>query len=278
MCEVLGVSRSGFYAWRNRSPSKRARKDQQLTERIRHYHKRSDGTYGAPRILADLREEGYRIGRKRVARLMRQAGLRGVTRRKAPQTTTPGEPAHHIPDLVDRDFTADQPNQLWVADITYVPTGSGWLYLAVVLDAYSRRIVGWAMGSTLETQLILWALSMAVTQREASGVIHHSDHGSQYTSLAFGIRCEEAAVRPSMGTVGDCYDNALCESFFASLECELIDRYQFTTHRDARQAIFQYIEGWYNPTRRHSGLGQISPVDFEQKYHNSTNQYEQSSM
>ena len=166
-------------------------------------------------------------------------------------------------DLVDRNFRAAAPDRLWVADITYVPTWAGFLYLAVVLDAFSRRIVGWSMGLDLKTQIVLDALNMALTQRRPTGVIHHSDQGSQYTSVAFGLRCKEAGVRPSMGSVGDAYDNAMCESFFATLECELLDRRKFRTKAEAKMAVFQFIEGWYNPGRRHSALGYLSPINYE---------------
>ena len=170
-------------------------------------------------------------------------------------------------DLVDRNFYADEPNQLWVADITYVPTWAGFLYLAVVLDAFSRRIVGWAMGHNLKAQLVLDAMNMALSQRHPNNVIHHSDQGSQYTSVAFGLRCKEAGIRPSMGSVGDAYDNAMCESFFAALECELLDRRKFQTKAEARTAIFQFIEAWYSPGRRHSAIGYKSPINFERNAH-----------
>jgi putative transposase len=263
MCRVLRVSPSGFYAWRQRTPSKRTQRDAALTTQIRQFHARSDGTYGAPRIHEDLRAAGERVSRKRVARLMREVQLVGVSRRKGVRTTRRARDGHAAPDLVQRDFTATAPNQLWVADITYVPTWTGFLFLAIVLDAWSRRIVGWAMASHLKTSLVLDALNMALTQRRPRGVIHHSDHGCQYTALAFGQRCREMGVRPSMGTVGDAYDNALAESFFATLECELIDRRSLHSQTEARLAIFQYIEGWYNPCRRHSALGQRSPMDHE---------------
>ena len=263
MCRLLEVSTSGYYAWCARPPSARARADAVLTERIREFHTQSRGTYGAPRIHADLKDDGWRLGRKRVARLMRDAGLFGVSRRKWITTTQRRADARPAPDLVKRDFTADEPNQLYVADITYVPTWAGFLYLAVVLDVFSRRVVGWAMANHLRTQLVLDALNMALWQRRPDDVIHHSDQGCQYTSIAFGQRCKRAAVRPSMGSVGDCFDNAMCESFFATLECELIDRTTFRTHAEARLAIFEFIEGWYNPRRRHSALGYLSPVDYE---------------
>ena len=168
-----------------------------------------------------------------------------------------------MPDLVERDFTADAPDRLWVADITHIPTWAGFLYLAVVLDAFSRRVVGWSMANHLRTQLVLDALDMALWQRRPDGVIHHSDQGSQYTSLAFGKRCRDAGVRPSTGSVGDCYDNAMCESFFATLECELLERRRFRSHAEARMAVFEFIEGWYNPRRRHSAIGYLSPVNYE---------------
>ena len=264
-CRVLGVSPSGYYAWLDRAPSKRRVIDEALLERIRAIHHTSRGTYGAPRIHAELVEQGWRIGRKRVARLMREAGLSGVSRRKGITTTKRRRDARPAPDLVERNFTADEPDQLYVADITSVPTWAGFLFLAVVLDACTRRVVGWAMANHLRTELVLDALNMALHQRRPEEVIHHSDQGTQYTSIAFGQRCRQAGVRPSMGSVGDCYDNAMCESFFATLECELIDRNTFRNHAQARLAIFEFIEGWYNPHRRHSALGYVSPAIYEQQ-------------
>ena len=267
MCEVLRVSRSGFYAWLDRPPSQRDEQDAEIADAIRASHVASDGSYGAVRIHEDLKADGFCVGKKRVARLMRKQGIVGVTRRRSQITTTrrAGDPKG--PDLVQREFVAERPDALWVADITYVPTGSGFLYLAVVLDVFSRRIVGWAMAGHLRTDLVLAALDMAVAQRKPDGVVHHSDHGCQYTSLAFGARCRAAGVRPSLGSIGDCFDNAMCESFFATLECELIDRRRWATKAEARMALFHFIEGWYNPRRRHSGLGYDSPVTHERKYH-----------
>jgi putative transposase len=267
MARVLGVSKAGFYAWRRRPPSARARTDAALLKRIRTVHASSRETYGAPRVHAELRAGGERHGRKRIARLMRDAGLVGASRRRhGPITTRRDKDARPAPDLVDRNFAADSPNQLWVADITFVPTAAGFLYLAVVLDAWSRRIVGWSMANHLRTELVLDALQMAIGQRRPAGqVIHHSDQGSQYTSLAFGNRCREASVRPSMGSVGDAYDNAMCESFFATLECELLDRRRFASQVEARIACFSFIEGWYNPVRLHSALGYRSPIRYEQE-------------
>jgi putative transposase len=267
MCRLLRVSRSGYYAWRARAPSPRTLSDRALTARIRVIHERSRGTYGAPRIHAELDAEGERVGVKRVARLMRAAGLAGVSRRKGIRTTVRDKRARPAPDLVDRNFSAEAPNRLWVADITYIPTWSDFLYLAVVVDAFSRRVVGWAMATHLRTELVLEALDMALKQRHPEQVIHHSDQGSQYTAIAFGQRCRAMGVRPSMGSVGDCFDNALCESFFATLECELIDRCHFRTPAEARIATFEFIEGWYNPHRRHSALEYHSPISYERRFY-----------
>ncbi len=264
MCRLLGLSTSGYYAWVKRSPSRRTREDAALLAEIRMAHVTSHGTYGAQRIRIDLAEKGFRVGRKRVARLMAAAGIVGVSRRKFVKTTIKGG-GRPAPDLVDRNFTADKPDLLWVADITYVPTTAGFLYLAVVLDACSRRIVGWSMATTLATSLVLDAFEMALTTRRPNGVIHHSDQGSQYTSLAFGRRCREAGVRPSMGSVGDAYDNAMCESFFATLECELLARRRFKTQAEARLALFEFIEGFYNRRRRHSSIDYLSPLDYERR-------------
>ena len=266
MCRVLGVSTSGYYAWRNRNPSRRAQENATLLEQILILHAWSRQTFGAPRIHTKLVEEGIQVGHNRVARLMRRAGIQGVTRRKRRATTRRNPEAQPADDLVDRKFTRTAPNQLWVADITYIPTGGGVLYLAVVVDAFSRRVVGWAMAARMKTQLVLDALEMAIRQRRPNGVIHHSDHGSQYTSIEFGRRCREAGIRPSMGSVGDCFDNALCESFFATLECELIDRHGFVTRAEAQRAVFDFIEGWYNLHRLHSSLGYDTPARYEKRY------------
>lgn len=196
---------------------------------------------------------------------MREAGLVEASHRRGGPVTTRRDPeARLAPDLVDRDFATEAPNRLWAADITYVPTAAGFLYLAIVLDAFSRRVVGWAMANHLRSELVLDALEMAVTQSKPRDVIHHSDQGSQYTSLAFGHRCREAGVRPSMGSVGDAYDNAMAESFFSTLECERLARRRFRSQAEARLAIFSYIEAFYNPLRRHSALGYCSPIVYEQ--------------
>lgn len=268
MCRLLDVSPSGYYAWVKRRPSRRARTDAGLMAEIRAAHEGSYGTYGAPRVHAELAAKGIHAGRKRIARLMSQSGLAGVSRRKF-FITTVRDGGRQAPDLVERNFAAERPDQLWVADITYIPTWAGFLYLAVVLDAFSRRIVGWSMGTTLATKLVLDAFNMALLVRRPNGVIHHSDQGSQYTSIAFGHRCREAGVRPSMGSVGDAYDNAMCESFFATLECELLDRHKFKTQAEARMAVFHFIEGFYNPRRRHSSLGYLSPIDYERRHQDS---------
>lgn len=264
LCRVLGVSASGYYAWRKRGQSAHAQKDVVLTARITAIHERSRATYGAPRVHAELAALGLACGRKRVARLMRVASLVGCHRRRSVITTRREPAAPVAPDRVDRQFVATTPNVLWSADITYVPTWEGFLYLAVVLDVFSRRIVGWAMADHLRTELVIAALEMALwNRRPEPGVIHHSDHGCQYTSVAFGQRCLDARILPSMGSVGDCYDNAITESFFATLQCELLDRHVFRTQAEARTAIFAFVEGFYNTQRRHSALGYRSPAEFE---------------
>jgi putative transposase len=266
MARLLGVSRAGYYAWLDRPPSAHAEADMALLRRIRTVHATSRQTYGAPRVHAELQAARERHGRKRIARLMRQAGLVGAShRRGGPITTRRDETSRPAPDLLDQNFTAEGPNQLRVADITFIPTAVGFLYLAVVLDVWSRKVVGWATAGHLRTELVLDALEMAVGQRRPRDVIHHSDQGSQYTSLAFGKRCREAGIRPSMGSVGDAYDNALCESFFATLECELLVRRRFASQAEARIAVFSYVDGWYNPTRLHSALGYRSPMIYEEE-------------
>ncbi len=232
-----------------------------LLARMRAIHEFSRHTYGRPRMYAELRDEGWRVNHKHLA----LEGLKGASRRKKWRTTTRAKDARPAPDLVERDFAVDRPDKLWVADITYVPTWSGFLYLAVVVDACSRRVVGWSMETHLKTELVLQALNMALWQRKPESVIHHSDRGTQYTSIAFGLRCKEAGVRPSMGSVGDAYDNALCESFFATLECELLERRRFRNQAEAKMAVFGFIEAWYNPHRRHSALGHLSPLNYERR-------------
>ena len=266
MCRLLGVSASGYYAWFDRAPCARAQADAQLLARIKDIHKRSRHTYGMPRVHAELTEQGVHVGGKRVARLMRTAGLQGVSRRKWVCTTVRDRDTRPAPDLVQRHFGAQAPDALWVADITYIATWAGFLYLAVVLDAFSRRVVGWAMENHLRSELVLQALEMAYGQRRPGDVVHHSDQGTQYTSIAFGMRCQQMGVRPSMGSVGDCFDNAMAESFFATLECELLDRRRFKSQAEAEIAVFDFIEGWYNVSRRHSSLGYLSPVQYEKQH------------
>lgn len=218
-----------------------------------------------PRLAADLRDDGICPSDKRLARLMRERRIEGACRRKGFRTTLRDKDARPAPDLVERKFGADAPNKLWVADITYVPTYAGFLFLAIVLDVFTRRVVGWAMATHMRAELVVDAMNMAIHQRRPKAVIHHSDQGSQYTSIAFSKRCEQAGVRPSMGSVGDCYDNAMCESFNAILECELLNRHRFKTQREAGLAVFEFIEAWYNPRRRHTSIGMLSPNDFEHK-------------
>jgi len=268
MARVLAVSKSGLYARRRRPKSLRAMEDEVLADMITRIHADSRKTYGAPRVQAELRlAMDIRCSRRRVARIMRQEGLRGVSRRAAhPITTIRDDSATPAPDLVQRDFHATAPNRLWVADITYVPTLEGFLYLACVLDVCTRRCVGWAMRDTLASEIVTAALDMAILRtRPGPGLVHHSDHGCQYTSTVFGQRCQEAGIVPSMGTVGDCFDNAMAESLFATLECELIDREIFVTRDAARTKIFDYLETWYNPRRRHSALDYLAPMEYERR-------------
>jgi putative transposase len=265
MCRVLGVSRSGYHAWVGRPPSSRAVEDARLTARIRELHKLRREVYGSPRIWADLvLDDGERIGRKRVERLMRQAGLSGLITKKWKTTTIRVPGVRVADDLLDRDFTADGPNQKWVADITYLRTWEGWLYLVAVQDLYSRRIVGWSMANHMRTELVTDALAMALAHRRPDpGLIHHSDQGSQFVSLAFGQQARAAGIAQSMGSTGDCYDNAVAESFFATLKKELIHRRSWPTKAELRTEVFDYIETFYNRERRHSTLGQLSPVTYE---------------
>lgn len=267
MCRLLGVSRSGYYVWRDRPPSKRDQADAELVERIKAIHEKSHGTYGAPRVHAELRlGEGIRCGRKRVARLMRKAGLQGCCRgRRGRATTQRVQRMPFAPDLVERNFTPEAPDRLWVADITYLGSWEGWMYLAFVVDAYSRRVVGWSMSNSLRAEIVIDALNMALWRREPeAGLIHHSDHGSQYTSVEFGGRLKEAGLLPSMGSISDAYDNALAESFIASLKTELLYRRSWPTKESVRVAVFEYIETFYNSRRRHSALGYLNPMEYEE--------------
>jgi putative transposase len=268
LCRTLGVTRGGYYAWRRRPPSARALADRQLSEQIGRIHDQTLGIYGAPRIHAELRlGHGICVGRKRVARLMRERGIFGAGRRGGPRTTTRDSVRPSAPDLVDRSFVRAEPNRLWVCDIKYVQTGQGFLFLAAVQDVFSRRIVGWSMRDDLRAELVLDALGMAVAQRgRGAGVVAHSDHGSQYTSLAYGTYAKTSGIDLSMGSIGDPWDNALAETFFASLEKELLRRERFATREAARMRLFWYIECFYNTRRRHSGLGYLSPADYEKQH------------
>jgi putative transposase len=265
MCRVLGVSRSGFHAWENRAPSRRRREDELLVERIRAIHDQNRKVYGSPRIHAELRlADGVRVGRKRVERLMRQAGLSGLVARKRGRTTIRVPGVRVCEDLVDRAFLAAAPNRLWVADITYLRTWEGWLYLVAVQDVFSRRIVGWSIADHMRTELVTDALQMALAQRRpAPGLIWHTDQGSQFVSLAFGQKARAAGIAQSMGSKGDCFDNAVAESFFATLKKELIHGRSWPSKAELRTEVFEYIEIFFNRRRRHSTLGFLSPAQFE---------------
>lgn len=265
LCRVLKVSRSGYYDWKDRPSSRRDRENVALTEQIREVHERSRGIYGYPRVHAELRALGVRCSRKRVAQLMRKAGIKGCQRARKKRTTRRDPHATPAADLLKRNFTAEAPDRVWTADITYVHTQEGFLYLAFILDVYSRKVVGWSMASHLRTELVVDALEMALWRRSPdAGLIHHTDRGAQYTALSFGKKLEEAGIVPSMGQVGSALDNAISESFVASLKSELLHRHRFVGREAARMATFDYIEGFYNRVRRHSSLGYLSPADYEQ--------------
>ena len=265
LCRLLGVSRSGYYAWRRRPPSERARFDAVLSEKIETIHRNSRATYGAPRVHAELRAIGIRCSRKRVARLMRRAKLRGCLRGRRMRTTHRVALQQAAADLVERNFASEEPDRLWVADITYVRSKEGFVYLAFILDACSRKVVGWSMATHLRTEIVVDALQMAIARRKPSpGLVHHSDRGVQYTSLFFGKRLEDEGLLPSMGRVGSAYDNALAEAFVATLKTELLYRSSWPTREVVKTAIFEYIEGFYNTRRRHSALGHLSTAEFEE--------------
>jgi putative transposase len=267
MCRLLAVSRSGFHAWQRRAPSQHALDDAWLSERIRAIHGRSRGTYGSPRVHAELRRQGLHVGRKRVERLMRAAGLSGSHRLRKRPTTLRLQGVRVADDLVERSFVAERPDQLWLSDIKEIPTWQGKLYLASVLDCFSRRVVGWSLREHMRAELVVEALEMALSRRRPAGpLVHHSDQGSQYVSLAFGRRCRQNGIAQSMGSKGDCYDNAVCESFHASLEKELLRRRSLRTRQEARTALFDYIEVFYNRERLHSTLGNRSPAEYERDH------------
>jgi len=266
MCRLLEVSRSGYYAWRVRPESQRAKTDRELTGVIRRLHAESDGVYGSPKMRDELRDQGYRCGRHKVARLMRKAGLKGCPKRRY-KVTTQRDPSHPVADnLLEQDFTAEGPNQRWASDITYISTQQGWLFLAVVMDLYPRRIVGWSMNRWMSRQLVIDALNMAIDQRApGQTLIHHSDRGSQYTSDDFRDELEKHGIQCSMSARGNCYDNAVVESFFGTLKRERVNRTRYLTRDEAQADVFDYIERFYNRKRRHGRLGNISPVAFEER-------------
>ena len=274
MCQALGVSTSGYYDWRERleRPARRTVFDEFLTEQIREIHTQSRGTYGSPRVHAELvLGEGIHVGQKRVERLMRQAGLEGIYRRKKHFTTRRDPKAALSDDLVNRQFSVDRPDVLWVGDVTEHPTTEGKVYLATVIDAFSRRVVGWSIADHLRAEIVVDALQMAIWRRNGreAGTVMHTDHGSQYTSWAFGRRLRAAGILGSMGSVGDALDNAMAESFFGTLQLELLDRRHWETRAQLASAIFEYIEAFYNPRRRHSSIGNLSPVEFETRHTNT---------
>lgn len=266
MCKAFNVGRSGYYAWRMRPASQREKEDQKLVEKIQQAYQHSRQTYGSPRIHAALRRTGILCGRKRVARLMRKQGIAARKQHKRFPMTTQRQPgAIPAPNWLNQDFTASAPDQKWVTDITYIDTAEGWLYLAPVLDLYSRQVVGWAMADHQATSLVEAALQMALTRRQpAAGLLHHSDQGCQYTSLMYQLQLLAHRCQISMSRVGNCYDNAVMESFFSTLKTECVTG-QFDNRSQARRVIFEYIEVWYNRQRLHSSLGYLSPVEFEQK-------------
>jgi putative transposase len=268
-CRLLGVSRSGYYEWKDRPPSVREQENELLLKHIEKVHAESRTTYGSPRVHAELSMAlGLPVNVKRVARLMRQAGIQGLYRRRRRGCTVRDRHAEPAVDLVNRQFSVDAPNRLWVTDITEHPTAEGRLYCAAVVDAYSRRIVGWSIAEHIRTELVLDALGMAIIRRspDHGETILHSDHGTQYTSWAFGQRLRKAGLLGSMGSVGDCYDNAMMESFWGTLQLEVLDRKSWRTREELANAIFEWIECWYNPKRRHSSIGMHSPIDFEKLY------------
>ena len=267
MCDVLDVSPAGYYAWRSRPESQRSSDNRDLLEDIQRVHRDNHGRYGSPRVHEELKAQGRGASRGRIERLMRHHGIRAIMARPRRAGTT--DSRHDLPiapNLLDRNFVADAPNRIWLADITYVETDQGWLYLAAILDLYSRRIVGWAMADHLRADLPLAALRMAISaQRPGAGLIHHSDRGVQYASSEYRNALQSAGFSASMSRKGDCYDNAPMESFFHTLKTELVHHTQYATRADAMRDIFAYIEGFYNRTRRHSAIGYISPVEMELK-------------
>lgn len=266
MCQVLEVSENGYYNWRNRGKSPRKQEDEKLAERIEDAYHHHRGHYGSPRIHADLKEEGICCGRKRVARLMREKGLSACKKQRRVRTTNSNHPFPVVPNLLQRDFTADAPNKKWMSDITYIQTQEGWLYLAGVIDAYSRKIVGWSMSEHHDAELAQAALQLALARREVENdLIHHSDRGSEYASLAYQAVLSEHCIQASMSKKGDCYDNAMIESFWGTFKEECDVPFPSLSRYEAKTAIFAYIEVYYNRKRRHSALGYLSPDNFERR-------------
>jgi putative transposase len=269
-CRVLGVSRSGYYEWKGRPESARETRDKELLKLIERVHADSRGSYGSPRVTAELRLGlGVEVNRKRVERLMRQAGIQGIYRRRGRKNPVNAATEE---DLVRRAFAADWPDALWLTDITEHPTAEGKLYCAAVMAVFSRKIIGWSIAARQDTELVINALSMAVTRRrpQEGKTVLHSDHGTQYTAWAFGKRIRDSGLLGSMGTVGDCYDNAMMESFWHSMQLELLDLTKWETRQQLGNAIFEWIECWYNPYRRHSSLGMLSPAEYERRHHEGT--------
>ena len=266
MCRVLSVSRAAYYAWERRGPSARQQLDRQLQVALAGFHRRSGRTYGRPRLHRDVHDAGYRVGHERVRRLMRDAGLVGTPRRRFRVTTQSGHGQPVAPNTLARQFAVARPNQVWAADITYCGTAEGWLYLAVILDLASRRVVGWATSRVLERELVLRALRQALALRQpAPGLMHHSDRGTQYASMDYQLLLAARGIRCSMSRGGDCWDNAVVESFFATLKRELVGPERWATRAEAHRALTAYIDGWYNRHRRHSSLAYLSPIEYERK-------------
>ncbi len=270
MCKHLGVSRSAYYAWEKQPESEKVQEDQRLLKKIKESHKNSKQTYGSPRVVDDLRDQGETVGRHRVARIMRENGIVGTPKKKFRKTTDSNHQFPVAPNLLEREFDSENPDEAWVGDITYVWTAKGWVYLAVILDLFSRRVIGWSLDDNMRTELVLRALEMAKGHRDVlPGLIFHSDQGSQYASDDYQKALETSKMVASMSRRGDCWDNAVAESFFATLKRELIHRYFWINKKSVRMAVHEYIEVFYNRKRRHSTNGNLSPVDFERLYFNN---------
>lgn len=276
MCRVLEVSRAGYYAWREREPSARAQQNVELVAEITEIHQKSRGTYGSPRVHAELRERGFEVSRKRVEKQMRDQGLFGRRRPKYRKTTDSNHGEPIAPNIVAREFTVDEPDRVWVADITYIWTVQGWMYLAVVIDLFSRRVVGWSMADHMRVDLVLGALAAALGKRvpSAAGLVFHSDRGSQYAAKDYRAALEAAGITCSMSRRGNCWDNAVAESFFATLKTELVHDVLFTSREAAKTTIAEWIEIFYNGQRRHSSLDYLSPLEFERRYYENVEREE----